>query len=491
MGQKKDVIKNSFFYTIGNLLLKAFSFFLIPLYTSYLSPEQYGILNLANSFSSVLTMVFMMGLQYSVIRFFADYKEDRGLVAKMFGTVICFILALGVLISAVLILLRNYWIIYVFEDVCFFPVVLLAILISVVHGLYTVYQDILKGMQDAKRSILLTYFFFFLMLGSNIYTVVVLKMGASGILYSTLMVNAIMLVLMFIDLYKRCLFVFTIDKFILKELLKYSLPLVPHTMAYTISNYATRLVISNKMSLSMLGVYSLASQFGNLGDVILNSIQSAFQPWMFNRMNDTDGRKSDDIAKTSYMLMWVYGLFFILIGVFSQEAIILMASESYIEAWIYVPFIVMSIAIKSPMYFYNNFLYYDKTKTKYIFYISASMSLVCILLTWLFVPIGGIYGAIGASIFAMILRIIATVMVVRNTANEYYSLAKLEILSIVPLIFMWLALLPSLLHRDSVLSLLSFIYKIIVIIIYMLLVIYLYKKEIKQYYFSVKSIYIN
>ena len=82
MGQKKDVLKNSLFYTIGNLLLKAFSFFLIPLYTSYLSPEQYGILNLSTSFSSVVSMALMMGLQYSVIRFFADYKNDYIKIAK-------------------------------------------------------------------------------------------------------------------------------------------------------------------------------------------------------------------------------------------------------------------------------------------------------------------------------------------------------------------------------------------------------------------------
>lgn len=487
MGQKKDVLKNSFFYTIGNLLLKAFSFFLIPLYTSYLSPEQYGILNLANSFSSVLSMVLMMGLQYSVIRFFADYKDDRKKVAKMFGTVICFILALGVLISSALILLRNCWSIYVFEDISFFPVVLLAILISVVQGIYTVYQDILKGMQNAKRSILLTYLFFFLMLGSNIYTVVVLRMGASGILYSTLLVNAIMLILMFIDLYKRQLFIFTIDKFILKDLLKYSLPLVPHTMAYTISNYATRLVISNKMSLSMLGVYSLASQFGNLGDVILNSIQSAFQPWMFNRMNDTDGQKVDDIAKTSYMLMWVYGLFFILIGVFSQEAIILMASDSYSEAWIYVPFIVMSIAIKSPMYFYNNFLYYDKSKTKYLFHITVISSIICIVITFLLVPMFGIFGAIISSIMSLILRLILILRVVSNEARKYYSLIKFHLLFIMPMMFMGIALIPSYTLFNTSISLVNVIYKILVCIAYMLIMYVLYKNQIKQYLRNIKK----
>ena len=483
MGQKKDVLMNSLFYTIGNLLLKAFSFFLIPLYTSYLSPEQYGILNLSTSFSSVVSMALMMGLQYSVIRFFADYKNDYIKIAKMFGTVICFILAIGIIGSCIFISLKKYWSNYIFENIPFYPIVLLSILISVVQGLYTVYQDILKGMQDAKRSIMLTYLFFFLLLSSNIYTVVVLELGASGILYSTLIVNTVMVVLMFVDLIKRQLFVFTIDKRILKDLLKYSFPLVPHTMAYTLSNYATRLVISNKMSLSMLGVYSLSSQFGSLGDIILNSIQSAFQPWMFSRLNATDKRSADDIAKISYMLMWIYGLFFILVGVFSQEAIILMADEKYIESWIYVPFIVMSIAIKSPLYFYNNFLYYDKSKTKYIFYISVTMSIVCVLLTWILVPCWGINGAVIASIIAMVLRIIFTVKKTNSIAKLYYSLVKMEILSIIPMIFMWLALLPSFVNDIYSFSISLILYKIIIVLIYILIICHIYKQSI-CFYFS-------
>ena len=47
MSNKTSVFRNSILYTLGNLLLKAFSFFLIPLYTAYLSTEEYGIINLA------------------------------------------------------------------------------------------------------------------------------------------------------------------------------------------------------------------------------------------------------------------------------------------------------------------------------------------------------------------------------------------------------------------------------------------------------------
>lgn len=63
---------------------------------------------------------------------------------------------------------------------------------------------------------------------------------------------------------KHGLYVVCIDKGILKELLKYSLPLVPHTVAYNIQTYATKVIINGKLSLALLGIYSLASQFGSI-----------------------------------------------------------------------------------------------------------------------------------------------------------------------------------------------------------------------------------
>lgn len=478
MSSKQSVIKNSIFYTFGNLLLKAFSFFLIPLYTGFLSPEEYGVLNLSTGFSSVMSMLLMLGLQYSVIRFYADYKEDKNKVARMFGSVITLISCLGIVFAALLIIFKDFWSPIFFEDLPFTPIVLLSIIIAVVQGLYTVYQDILKGMQDAKRSVILTYTFFFILLVGNIYTVVCLRLGAVGVLYSTMFVHVVMLVLMFVDLAQRELFIFTIDKVLIQELLIYSIPLVPHTLAYTVSNYVTRIVISSKMSLSMLGIYSLSAQFGMVGDVILNSIQSAFQPWMFGLLNESTDKARSDISSLSYMLMWVYGFFFIVIAVFSQEAIILMADEKYLTAWIYVPAIVVSISIKSPLYFYNNFLYYNKDKAKYIFTTSVVGSIICIILTWVLVPIWGIYGAVLASILGMFVRLFFTIRHVYCEANLLYSFWKLELLSIVPIIFIVIGLLPSLILFENAIILFNVIYKLMIICMYISLFVLLYRNNL-------------
>lgn len=486
-GKKASILTNSVMYTIGNLFLKAFSFFLIPLYTACLSTEQYGIINLSSGFYTLASSVMMLGLQYAVVRYYADYKNDKNKVAKMFGTIIIFILSIGIVMTVVFLLFRDSFSRIFFSGIEFYPVVLLSVIISITSALYTMYQDILKGMQEAKKSVILSYVYFFSLLGLNLVTVVVFKWGAAGVLVSTLFVNLSLIVVMFIDLIKRGLFIFTFDMGILCPLLLYALPLVPHTIAYNISSYATKLIINNALSLSILGLYSLASQFGNVSDIVLNSVQSAFQPWFYGVMNENKADGKKQIAETTYLLLWLYGFIFLLIGFFSQEAIIIMANESYISAWKYVPMIVVSTAVKEPLYFYLNFMYYDKTKTKYVFVSTVIGSIINVGMTFLLVPYFQVFGSIFADIISMIIRLFITVKLVRIEIVKIYSLVKIEAISLFPILFLGCGLIPAYTMFSDKISVINIGIKIFVVMLYAAFVVLMNRSMIKALYGAYKK----
>lgn len=490
--KKNSIFTNSLLYSFGNLLLKACGFFLIPLYTAYLTTTDYGIINLCASFCSISSSLMMFGLQYAVIRYYADLKEDTNKVANLLGTVIWFIVGLGSLFIVICITFQNIITYYLFDELAFFPIVFLAIINSVTTTLYVIYQDILKGMQNAHRSVFLSYVYFFLFLGSNILTVVYLKLGAIGFLFSTFLVTTIMIVVMFVELIQKRILAFRIDFILLKELMTYSLPLIPHTIAFNLSSYATKLIISSNLSLSVLGIFSLAAQFGNVSDIILNSVQSAFQPWFYNILNNDESGSYEkkDIARVTYMLMWCYGLMYILIGVFAQEAIIIMASnKSYIEAWVYVPLIVFSIAVKSPLYFYQNFLYYDKTKTKLIFYCTIIGCTINVIIAWFLVPVLGINGTILADLASFCVRLMLTIYFTFVIASEVYSILKLEVLSLLPMFFMGIALIPSYTIYKNELSLYNVFIKFTVVVCYIVLAILFNKNAIINKYKQLKNRY--
>ncbi len=459
-------------------MLKAFTFFLIPLYTSYLTTEEYGVINLAAGFYGVAATIVTMSLHSAVIRFYADYKDDKTKVKRLFGTTVTFILLVCAVFTAVLFIFKDIVTRYLFEGIDFFPVVLLSICIAIVSGLYSVYQDIIKGMQQAKKSVLLSYVFFFMMLGGNILCVVVFKMKGVGVLLSALVTNAIMVIVMFIDLSKSGLFCFCIDRAILKNLLKYSLPLVPHTLSYSVSNYASKVIINSSLSTAMLGIYSLASQLGNIADVILNSVQSAFQPWLFETLNSNpDGKKQ--VQRMTGILMWVYGLIFIGLSAYSKEVILIMSSSGYAEAWLYVPLIVVSIALKCPLYFINGYFYFHKDKTKYIFKSTLIYCIVNVAASAILIPRLGIIGSIISDIFAMFVRTWILFDVMRREDPDFYSMGSFAKQSVISIVFIALAIVPSYFRQIDSLSWGEFFYKAFIVLVYCGVMILANKDKVK------------
>lgn len=478
MKNKTGVFFNSIMYTIGNLLLKSFSFFLIPLYTRCLTTEEYGITNLASGFYTVLAYAITFNTQKALVRYYVDFKDDNERVKLLFGTSITFVFVVSFIFITGFSIMRKIVTPIFFPGLPFFPIALLSSLIAVVSGIYIFYQEILRGMQEAKFSILLSYLYFFLLLASNVLTVVKLHLGAFGVLVSIFFVNFIMTITMFWDLSKRNMLKIGIDINILKTILKYSFPLMPHTIAYNVSDYVTKVVISEHLTLSVLGVYSLSAQFGNVADVVLNSIQSAFQPWMFNILKEKQNSAKSALANVTYLLLWLYGVFFISIALFSKEVILFMVNDGYQNAWRYVSAIVVVIALKSPSYFYMNFLYYDINKTKYIFYPTVIGSIANIAITIAAVPIWGIWGSILADFVSMVLRTYALIFLVRDEIKKYYSQIKIIGLSIFPIVFIIIGVLLSYLKKVSCSFVLSFICKFIILLSYLILFYFVNKKNI-------------
>lgn len=476
----KEVLTNSVLYTIGNILLKFFSFLLIPLYTSYLSPTQYGEINLSLGFTNVVSCFIMCGLQTGVIRFYADCKGNKKKISEMFGTAITFVSIISIVIASLLGLSHIFWIKLIFENISFFPIVLLTILISSVVAIYGVYQEFLKGSHQAKKSVILSYTYFILLLTSNVVTIIVLKLGVRGVLSSIVVVNFIMLLCMIIDLRRNNMFFLGIKINLLKEMLRYSLPLVPHSLSYNISNFYTRVIINAKVSTSMLGLYSLASQFGGVADVVCNSVQSAFQPWLFERLRlAEDGNKDvvKEIKKLTNQLLWIYGLIYLLIGAWTQEAIEFLSEKAYYSAWEFVPYLIFAVAIKSPLYFYQNIYYFYKDKTKYIFTFTLLGCITSMLLVWLLTPIYGIWGAIIGDIGAVCVRVILTIWHGGDFISRVYSISHILIITIVSMVWLGITIFPS--YFGWLQGIQNIIYKTLLILLYGVVFWFLYIKNLQ------------
>lgn len=411
------VIKNSGIYVFSNMLVKACNFLMVPLYTAFLSTSEYGITNLAVSFNIVAIYVISLCLFNAVIRFLADCRDDAHQKKILLGTTISFVFLSGGVFSIILILCRDLLTKYIFIGVPFVPTLLLIISSLTFLTVYILYQDILKGMHSAKKSAVTSIAYFFTQLSLKLVFVAGFKQGANGVFLSDLITNCVFCGWILFDLHRSGQIKIGIEFPLLKKLLKYSVPLLPHNLSPHITAFVSRIFIGNIWSMASVGIYGLASQFGTIADVAQTSVNSAYQPWFYDQMLQRKDGYRRDIRKLCRVLLWAYGLLFIALSIFSKEIILVMANSAYAEAWKAIPLIVLTFVIKTPYYFYIDILLYYKNATKRIFIATLASAAVNIALTYVLVERYGLYGSIYADIIAMFIRI-AIMYIISRKFND-------------------------------------------------------------------------
>jgi O-antigen/teichoic acid export membrane protein len=482
----KKVLKNSLIYTFNNLLLKAFNFLLLPLYTAFLTTSDYGTINLLSSFSAMANYIVAFSLYSAVIRFYADYKEDLEKTKAFFGTVISFVFLSGCVFFGLSVLLKNLLQAYLFTGISYCPSVLMALVALVFTSLYTVYQNILKGMQKAKKSALVSIAYFFLQVILNIVFVAIYKLGADGVLLSLVISSVLASIWMLHDLKQCDLVRFGIDTTILKEALRYSIPIIPHNLSTQIAQFVSKVFINGTSSLAYVGLFSLASRFGSLADMIQSSVNAAFQPWFYEQMNRR-GVDRQQISKLSDILIWCYSFVFLGLGLFSQELVTLMASPQYGEAWKLIPLMVAVYALKTPYYFYINILFYYKKASKYIFTATVSSSLLNVVLSYFLIKSFGMYGSVAADAISMIARVGIVVLLSKRFGNVGFRFWHFFLMTLLTVVFLAIGLFFSYTRFPATLAVGNFLYKCAVLALFLLVLYLANRGSIKQSLFVLRN----
>lgn len=478
MSSKSTVLANSFFYTFSALLVRAMGFLLLPIYTRFLTPEDYGITNLVNGFNQTAIFIISFSLYIAVVRFYTDYKDDREQIKRFYGTIIVFIFISSVIFVIIGILFRGTLIRHIIKGISFYPVGLMALLILIFLSLNTVHQSIMEGMQQGKKLTAINFIIFASQACLNMIFIGIYKLGATGILLATLITNLGYSLFMLFDLKRNNLITLCIDVRILIESLKYSIPIMPHNLSTHISNFVSRVLINNSSSLASVGLYSIASQFGSIIDTVQASVNQAFAPWFYDMMNSGNQEARKDIVNFSYSLILVYSLIYMGIGLFSQEAIIIMTNERYIMAWTAVPILVIAYSVKSIYYFYVNVLFFYKEASRRLFIATISGSFADIIIAFILVPKYGMYGA--AFSFLAAKAIVVTIVIIISKRYDDIGFSVIEMLKIIvpSLLFMIAGLYFSYTKHMTVFSWTNLLYKLGVLSAYLIYIFITYKKNI-------------
>tara|TARA_R110001583_G_scaffold82491_1_gene218770 strand:- start:7022 stop:8467 length:1446 start_codon:yes stop_codon:yes gene_type:complete len=439
---KSKILANSGIYMIINLLQKGINFLLIPILTTYLTTYDYGIVAVVTAVNAFLNVLYILSLNGCLNRFYYEYKEDKKKVKKLFGTIVTFVLGFSATLSIILVVGHKIFLDPFLKEVDFYPFMVLGMISVLFNPIFTIYQNTLQAKQEGKRYGRNNIAFFFTNLLFLLISVIILNLGAKGVLGALALTNLLFFIYSLFQFGKE--FSFGIDKNILKQSLKYSLPLVPHSISGVTTNIIDRLFVNSMISTSITGIYNLGSTFGSIIFLIASGINQAFVPWFTERVKSNDIEKIPFFAKS---LILVYCFVALGISFFSKEVIEWVTPIEYHEAWKIVPVISFAFVFHGCYYFFSTPFFYDisgkGSRTLPMFTITSAF--LNVLLNYFLIKNYGMVGAASATLISKVFLVLGLSFYYKKFVNINYNVFLMIFL---PMVFFGVSCVVYILPSD-------------------------------------------
>ena len=352
MNYKKDLIKNTLIISIGKFSTKIVSFLLLPLYTSILSTAQYGEYDLLNTISIFLMPVITLQMEEAMFRFLIDAKNDRD-KKHIFSQTVCFAIC-GVIAWSLII--------FVVGSILNYQYKLWLIMYCLASTMYTITSAFSRGEGRFKLYAILAFLNSLFNILLNILFVAVFRLGLSGLFISYTISGIVVGLygLFKLKAYKYLSFKAE-DKVLLKEMIKFSLPLVPNSVSWSIISLSNRLIITDKLGIDYNGIYSVGNKF----PTIINTCYGFFNTsWRESASKVLKDENHDIFYNSVYLNLkrFLFGVSIIMIGLLPFVFSILV-NKNYHDAYQYIPLMIISVYFANLSSFSNGiFSAYKDTK---------------------------------------------------------------------------------------------------------------------------------
>lgn len=382
MNKKKQLAKNTIIIFFGRVCTQLISFFLLPLYTSYLATKEYGTVDLIQTYVTLLVPIIPLELEMSIFRFLIDSrkseKETNKLISNNF-----FILGISLSIFSIL-----YIIVSSFVTIPYRWLILVDIIVCVLSGNFLQVARGFGKTLDYAISCILTGLTTVI---SNIILICFVHMQAEGMIISMALANFMCSLYLFIrlKLYSKINFKI-VDFKQIKEMYKYSLPLIPNGISWWIVNVSDRSIISIVLGASANGLYAISNKF----PTIISSLTGVFNlSWSESaalHINSSDRDEFfSDITNTVLRLFMALGVGMLACMPFVFPILI---DVKYNDAYNYIPFLVLGTVFNVAICLYSQ-VYLAKKLSKQVASTAIVGAIINILINVIFIKQIGLYAA--------------------------------------------------------------------------------------------------
>jgi len=455
----RDLAHHTSIYGATEIFSRFIGFLMIPFYTYYLKPADYGINELVGITIELISIVLGMGISDAVYRFYfdKDVKSPNIVISSAcIGVPLLSLIVLSILsffskqLSNLVLGDTKYWL--------YITLSLASLWFGQQINLVYTY---LRITESSKSYSILALSRLTIALSLNIIFVAGLKWGVLGIFVSNLITVALFSLCTFPFLLKKVGFSFSIP--LAKKMLRYSMPIIPANMASLIVNASDRFFIRAFLSLADAGIYSLGYKLGNIVFYIVRvPFMQIWEPRRYALYRDNAPPQIyARIATYFFTLMVFIGLG---ISVLIQDVIKIISPREYWQAAAYVPAIVVCYII----YALDHHVAFGISiikKTEYWTYVNLVMGAMNLGLNYILISQYGVWGAICATFIPLVFKISALYMIAKRFFPIPFEWRRMAgFLSIAAgMYFLSVFIHPSVLA-------VSFLYDLLIIIVFLLII---------------------
>lgn len=377
MGRSKELLKSSLSIGVGTIASKILTFALVPLYSLWLSPSEYGTFDLVATYITLFVPFATLQLEQALYRYAVEFPDES---KTFYSTVFNLALPLLAALAAVMYIALHFWlkVDYAIGFVLYF----------VSFALFNINAEYLRGLKRLKAYSAANASFAVLLVILTTIFIGQVGCGLNGMLLvyaGSYFIVAIVIFAVFRPWVPR------LGSLVqLRSFLSFSLPLIPNSVSWWIANVANRSFVSLLLGTAANGLFAVSSKIPTIVSLLFSVFNLAFQQTAITSLDDAD------------RYQYFENIFRVLIKVLASGCIVIMTltpifyrvfiDQRYWDGIVCVPFLLAG-AIMLGLAQYLGDIMLAARETKAIGSSTVIAAIATILFNVILVPTFGLVGA--------------------------------------------------------------------------------------------------
>lgn len=407
----KKLFKESLIYGLSGYISKFISIFLLPLYTSVLTPADYGIIDLLGTLTVVSSFLIVSGTD-SAFGYYYFRREFAAEKKEMVASTLYIRLIFSAIIFTILFFAAPYVTNLMFHK----DYTLFIRITALTIGFSSVYFFLTELLRFEFRPWLYTFFStasVLIQVLLAIYFVLILKQGVYGAILAAGIAYALLFLATVFYVFKRYGFKFSAKWF--KNILKYGFPLIGTSIAVWILQSTDRYFLTNYTNLSEVGIYAVGMKLAGLLGMISGTLQFAWGPFAADIQYEDNARQIYAKVFEIFFILNLIAVF--IISMFSIDILKVFTQPAFYSAKAVVPFLCLSTVMWSGYSLAASGISLAK-KLIHTIWITVSAAALNIILNFIFTPMWGVVGAA----FSLMISYIFNFVIILMISQKYYPI---------------------------------------------------------------------